>query len=331
MNIRVPRYEFCEENKPLLMSFIKKANQYKSNPFCNLNTHHSLSKILQMTNVSDESPEVTDTIDLTSDNEDEIDTIITQILEDDPQPLDKIVDDVASTIKEILQNKSNETCNEMPNLNDSNLDLDAIFNKLSEDLTVENSVDLGIMMISLYNKEEVIKAYIKHILIKQLLAEHSDRLQNNLNTFCVNYPSVLQEELTRHLLDSSNYSNAVLKFLNALPRQFRDKLLRNLLLTIKNLEECHFALFDALVDDLTETTSLNRLVEFMSKNRDNYTMNKVFGKFLLKVIQLLGDDLSAVEKPMSHIIENHRSIWKGKIQKIYQEFIQDRSLLSQFV
>lgn len=95
------------------------------------------------------------------------------------------------------------------------------------------------------------------------------------------------------------------------------------------MEEYHLAILDILLVDQTEINTINRLVELMSKSAENYSTNKVFGKFLHKVVQFLEKNVCLMEKPMNHIIGNHKSIWKVKIKKIYDGFMQDSLLMSQ--
>lgn len=61
----------------------------------------------------------------------------------------------------------------------------------------------------------------------QLALEYSDKLQDNLNIFCIKYPEILTEELSNYILSSSdNYSRATLQFIDGLSVEFKNKLLR---------------------------------------------------------------------------------------------------------
>ncbi|CAH1108225.1 unnamed protein product [Psylliodes chrysocephalus] len=335
--MNVPRYEFCEENKQLLLNFIKKSNKCKSNVNCNIAAHNNLSNVLPLKQILDKLSEETEIIDIVDSDEEQLNAeeaneFVSQILQNSIQPFNETVaDDISDAIKEILQSKKTAADHVISDLHKHNLDLVNIFKQLFEELSFENVIDLGILLSShSITNDEIILSYVRHMLIKQLALEYSDKLQDNLNIFCIKYPEILTEELSNYILSSSdNYSRATLQFIDGLSVEFKNKLLRNFVLNCKSLEEYHLAILDILLVDQTEINTINRLVELMSKSAENYSTNKVFGKFLHKVVQFLEKNVCLMEKPMNHIIGNHKSIWKVKIKKIYDGFMQDSLLMSQ--
>ncbi|XP_028132618.1 uncharacterized protein LOC114328068 isoform X1 [Diabrotica virgifera virgifera] len=331
-----PRYEFCEENKSLLQAFIKKANQCKSNIHCNHKEYNRLSKILPLAPLSDKYGEAKEVITISDSDEDcQNDNEITSLcktINESLRPLNETVaDDITYAIKEILETEKCLNASLISDLHSSKLNLDNIFQQLFKELGYESIIDFGQSLRSnVISNDNIILVYVKYLLLPQLELEYSDRSQENLNEFCNKYSDIVSERLSDHLLICDDkYSRSLLQFVDGLSEQFKVKMFKNLVTNCKNLEDNHISLFDTLQGEQVDNDTLNKLVEIMSKSADKHSTNKNFGKFLLKIIQLVGKNISTFEKPLNHIIGTHRSIWKGKIQKTYDELLQDSFLMSQ--
>ncbi|XP_056633841.1 uncharacterized protein LOC130443295 [Diorhabda sublineata] len=328
-----PRYEFCEENKPLLLNFIKLAKQNKLNPHCNLDEYKKLSKILPLANAFNTSNEFSEIISISDSDEEhynEIDINSLHVtLKNTEKTLNDTVADLTYAIKEILETEKQLTLSIINDLHKPSLDLETLFKQLQEELNSEEIIAFGTSLNSNFIKNNaIISTYIKYLLIHQLTLDYSDQCQLNLNNISYQYPDILSDELCSYLLNpTEGYRN--LQFLESLSPDFKTKLLRNFVINSNELEENHISILDILFGEKVETDTINKLIEIMSKSADSFATNKIFGKFLLKLIQLLGKQVVLLEKPMNHIIGIHRSIWKVKIQKTYDEFIQDSLLMSQ--
>ncbi|XP_057665752.1 uncharacterized protein LOC130899659 isoform X2 [Diorhabda carinulata] len=309
-----PRYEFCEENKPLLLNFIKLAKQNKLNPHCNLDEYKKLSKILPLTNAFNTSNEFSEIISISDSDEEhynEIDINSLHVtLKNTEKTLNDTVTDLTYAIKEILETEKQLTLSIINDLHKPSLDLETLFKQLQEELNSEEIIAFGTSLNSNFIKNNaIISTYIKYLLIPQLTLDYSDQCQLNLNNISYQYPDILSDELCSYLLNpTEGYRN--LQFLESLSPDFKTKLLRNFVINSNELEENHISILDILFGEKVETDTINKLIEIMSKFADSFATNKIFGKFLLKLIQLLGKQVVPLEKPMNHIIGIHRSIWK---------------------
>ncbi|XP_028132619.1 uncharacterized protein LOC114328068 isoform X2 [Diabrotica virgifera virgifera] len=264
-------------------------------------------------------------------NDNEI-TSLCKTINESLRPLNETVaDDITYAIKEILETEKCLNASLISDLHSSKLNLDNIFQQLFKELGYESIIDFGQSLRSnVISNDNIILVYVKYLLLPQLELEYSDRSQENLNEFCNKYSDIVSERLSDHLLICDDkYSRSLLQFVDGLSEQFKVKMFKNLVTNCKNLEDNHISLFDTLQGEQVDNDTLNKLVEIMSKSADKHSTNKNFGKFLLKIIQLVGKNISTFEKPLNHIIGTHRSIWKGKIQKTYDELLQDSFLMSQ--
>lgn len=96
-----------------------------------------------------------------------------------------------------------------------------------------------------------------------------------------------------------------------------------------NLCENYIIVIDSLLNSEVEFNTLNKLIELMSKQVNDFLKDKLFGKLLLNVLQYLGKNILLVENPLKHIIVKHSSIWKIKIQKLFKTSLEENMILSQ--
>lgn len=78
-----------------------------------------------------------------------------------------------------------------------------------------------------------------------------------------------------------------------------------------------------------ELDSLNKLVEIMSNQVADFATDNSYGKVLFNVIKLLDKHVIQLERPLNHIIGSHSSIWKPKIIKLFNSYMENSLLFTQ--
>ncbi|KAJ8926995.1 hypothetical protein NQ314_020556 [Rhamnusium bicolor] len=336
------RYEFSEENRRYLLHFLKVANEQKSNNHCNINEYKTFKTLFPLDNkfendLDDYISKQNTIIDITESDEDSVENVFEQLLQQN-LPLDEnlekceqnlsqsIIDDITYSIKENLETQKCLSSSVLCHLEDSNVNQDAIFSLLSEQLNFEEVLNFGISLKSIpVGSNLLVSYYFRYLLIKKLTLDYSDQLQEVLNEFSVKYSDILLEELTKTLLSTESQSKVFLQFVTGLNTDFKTKMFRKFIFTCEN----YIGTIEILISSQVEYDSLNRLIEIMSNATNNFNSDKSFGKLLMSVIKFLGKNCALLEQPLKHIIGTHRSIWKAKLQKIFEDCLQDSSVLTQ--
>ncbi|XP_018576677.1 uncharacterized protein LOC108915189 isoform X2 [Anoplophora glabripennis] len=331
------RYEFFKENEEHLLQFLQAA-KVRNKKYCNLMEHQTLSQFLPDFNLQADDLNRKgkyNVIDLTSSDEEE--SFVSNFKQAQINLLDvntniKTVndftaDDMLHLIKEHLQTEeklsilpmSSVICNQQK-----------IFSLLSK-LEFEEVLNFGTSLMSLnICSDSIISYYIRYLLLEKLI-EYSDQLQQLLNDFSIKFSENVLEELTQSLLQKGSYSKVFLQFVDGLNMDFKEKLLRKLVFTCEKFQDNYFPVIELLIVPQIEFDTLNRLFEILSNSENNLNTDKSFGKFLMNLMILLGNNLLSFEQPLKHLIGSHRSIWKAKLQKKIDDCLQENSILSQSI
>ncbi|KAG5862357.1 hypothetical protein JTB14_018468 [Gonioctena quinquepunctata] len=248
--MNIPRYDFCKENKSLLIQFMKKARENRSNKFCNAKTYSEMSKILPMENMKLFMDNEIPVIDITQSDEENSETDIVGNYSDmrmNPQLEDTLEqslrnmnettsEDILYAIRENLETENILSATVIFNLHKPNIDLDGIFSFLSKDLSLEEVLHFGLSLNSaIVNNDMIIICYIRHLLLKKLSIEYSDQLQSSLNDFCKRYPNILKDEITNSLNNTTKYPKVLLQFLDGLTAEFKSTVLKVCLMRMRRL------------------------------------------------------------------------------------------------
>nr|XP_023023014.1 uncharacterized protein LOC111511231 [Leptinotarsa decemlineata] len=237
-------------------------------------------------------------------------------------------DDILYAIKENLETENILSTSVISHLHNSHVNLESIFSHLTGVLNVEEVLHFGSSLKSEVVNNDIISCYVRHLLLKKLSEEFSEQLQSTFNEFCKKYPSILKVEISSILMNTKeSCSKVFLQFLDGLADEFKSSILKNFIFSCEDLQLHHISLIDILLNSQVEIESLNKLVEIMSFAADKYTTEKTFGKLLMNALKLLGKNVALLEKPLNHIIASHRSVWKSKIQKIFDENFEDNSMV----
>lgn len=94
-------------------------------------------------------------------------------------------------------------------------------------------------------------------------------------------------------------------------------------------QEKYIPLLEILVTNHADQESFSGLVTLITTISDQYSSSKSFGKLLLHVTTCVGRHFPVIESSLSHIVASHKSIWKGKIQKCFENYQQLSQFLSQ--
>ncbi|KAJ8984308.1 hypothetical protein NQ317_012279 [Molorchus minor] len=335
------RYSFDNENKQILLNFLKTAEEHKKNKFCNFSEHKSLSKFICLDEslereLKDYVSKQNVVIDITEDD-DQDQSSSKDIIEFVNENLSIIVNanqstvnDLIHSIKEYLETEKCISISILNTLIESDVK-EIVFSLLTDILNTEEVLSFGTSLQKAnIDNHFVIAYYIKYLLISKLTFEYSDQLQDILNQFSTRYPNITLEELNEVLLNIGDNCKIVLQFINGLNVEFKTCLLKKFVFNCKTFNENYIPVVETLISAHVEYNILNKLIEILSNASGSFINDKSFGKFLVKVVTLLGKNVTSVEQPLRHIIGSHKSIWKSKIQKTFDDCLQDCSFSQTF-
>lgn len=102
------------------------------------------------------------------------------------------------------------------------------------------------------------------------------------------------------------------------------------LLDCEQFQDKYISVVENLISNQTDLAVFSKLIELLSASSEQFTSNKGFGKLLMSIVKYLGRNVQgSIAIMLSHIIASHRSIWKSKIQKCFDDLQQDSSVFSQ--
>lgn len=141
-----------------------------------------------------------------------------------------------------------------------------------------------------------------------------------------------------------NCSNSFLQNIRKLDVERKDEILRFVCLTLnkenhltvlvfrdivincKKLEARHFRVIEQLMEAKSESHVISRIIDVMASQTSESCNDKSFGKLLIAVIQVLGTRVHQFELPLRQMIRNHRSPWKNKAEKMFNDYCESSHL-----
>lgn len=103
---------------------------------------------------------------------------------------------------------------------------------------------------------------------------------------------------------------------------------REILQSCKEFDKQHITVFQYLLDSNIPPRTFYNLIELMASKSEEFSNNKMFGKLLVTIIQLLGRYVLPVEQLLKVVIEKHKSVWKIEAEKLLNTY-HESSQLSQ--
>lgn len=91
----------------------------------------------------------------------------------------------------------------------------------------------------------------------------------------------------------------------------------NVVLNCRQLDENYVKVLECLLDKNTHHSVIKMIVVFLASQGE--TKDKALGKLLVSLIQILGRNIHQFEQPLRQIIAHHKSVWRTKIQKTFNE------------
>lgn len=85
----------------------------------------------------------------------------------------------------------------------------------------------------------------------------------------------------------------------------------------EELTEQQIKVLDSLLEQGSEINIITKVVQLMADRVNDFISNKVFGKLLVTVLQVLGKNVNKIEQPLRIILARHNSLWKSKAQTLF--------------
>lgn len=156
------------------------------------------------------------------------------------------------------------------------------------------------------------KSFIKFILIPLAIAQLTDDIKNMFAQFVAKISGV-----SAILLDflKSNAS-IIIELMSILGTPCKLKLFDDCVSNTVSLDIGHIILLDNLLLKEASRDSFQKLIALLTFATDKYVNDKVYGKYLLKIIETLGPDVKHFQGELGVLVRSHKSIWKNKAEKI---------------
>lgn len=90
---------------------------------------------------------------------------------------------------------------------------------------------------------------------------------------------------------------------------------RDFTMTCKRLEQTHVKVLDCLLDKNIYHSAIKEMITLLASQGE--TNDNTTGKLIVSVLQILGRNIYQFEQPLRQIIAKHKSVWKTKLQKIF--------------
>lgn len=84
-----------------------------------------------------------------------------------------------------------------------------------------------------------------------------------------------------------------------------------------------------MLNSKIDQATLNKLLNILSNTGAEYIKDKNFGKLLLSLLEVLGQNATNYEQALKHIITEHKSVFKPKLQPAYENIFLESQIFTQ--
>lgn len=89
------------------------------------------------------------------------------------------------------------------------------------------------------------------------------------------------------------------------------------MLNCRQLEQKHIRVLEFFLDKNINYGVIKMIITLLASQRE--TNDKTVGKLIVCLIEILGRNIYQFEQPLRQIIAQHNSVWKTKIQKMFDQ------------
>ncbi|XP_017785100.1 PREDICTED: uncharacterized protein LOC108568490 [Nicrophorus vespilloides] len=203
----------------------------------------------------------------------------------------------------------------------TNNQMEELFQLLSRSVHIEDIHKLGKSVAKCVNANDLCVLYSNIIFVK-LSEEQSDKITEVLLLLLESYPVIINVQLSKYLVNlKEECPRALQENLKYLKASHKQALLREFIQNCSKLEVAHFPLCELLINEQLDQGAVKKFVNMLTKSSMEYNGDKNFGKLLLQVIVKVGNIVKYFEDDFRSIIKNHRSPWKVKLTKTFENAI----------